>query len=81
MKTNFLGTGVAMITPFKEDKSVDFDALKRMINHLIDGQVEYILVMGTTAAALNGWLRGGGAGGTVALSNWRYRHGWYAFKV
>jgi len=49
MKTNFLGTGVAMITPFNEDKSVDFKSLKKIINHLIDGQVDYILVMGTTA--------------------------------
>ncbi len=49
MKTNFLGTGVAMITPFNEDKSVDLKSLKKIINHLIDGQVDYILVMGTTA--------------------------------
>ena len=49
MKTNFLGTGVAMITPFKENKNVDYVALKNIINHLIDGKVEYILVMGTTA--------------------------------
>jgi len=49
MKTNFIGTGVAMITPFKEDKSVDFKAIKNVIEHLIAGKVDYILVMGTTA--------------------------------
>jgi 4-hydroxy-tetrahydrodipicolinate synthase len=49
MKTNFLGTGVAMVTPFNEDKLIDFDAFARLINYLIDGGVDYLLVMGTTA--------------------------------
>ena len=49
MKTNFIGTGVAMVTPFNEDKSVDFIAFAKLIDFLIDGGVEYLLVMGTTA--------------------------------
>jgi 4-hydroxy-tetrahydrodipicolinate synthase len=49
MKTNFIGTGVAMVTPFCEDKSIDFKAFARLINHLITGGVDYLVVMGTTA--------------------------------
>ncbi len=45
----FNGTGVAMITPFLEDESVDYNALEKTIEHLINGKVEYIVVMGTTA--------------------------------
>jgi len=44
----FVGTGVALITPFKKDKSVDFEALKRIVNYNIDGEVEYLVVLGTT---------------------------------
>jgi len=44
----FVGTGVALVTPFKKDKSVDFDALKRIVNFNIDGGVEYLVVLGTT---------------------------------
>lgn len=42
------GLGVALITPFKSDKSIDFDALSRMIEHVIAGKVDYIVVLGTT---------------------------------
>jgi 4-hydroxy-tetrahydrodipicolinate synthase len=44
----FRGTGVAIVTPFKNDSSIDFAALGRMVNHVIDGGVNYIVVMGTT---------------------------------
>lgn len=44
----FNGLGVAMVTPFKTDKSIDFEALERLTNHLIDGGVKYLVVMGTT---------------------------------
>ena len=47
--SKFFGTGVAMVTPFLEDESVDFNALENIIEHLINGKVEYIVVMGTTA--------------------------------
>lgn len=49
MQRKFTGTGVALITPFKEDGTVDFDAFKRIIHHVIDGGVDYILVNGTTS--------------------------------
>ena len=44
----FRGTGVAIVTPFKNDSSIDFAALGRMVNHVITGCVNYIVVMGTT---------------------------------
>ncbi len=44
----FRGTGVAIITPFKNDSSIDFAALERVVNHVINGGVNYIVVMGTT---------------------------------
>jgi len=45
---SFIGTGVALVTPFKKDFSVDTEALKRIVNHVIDGGVEYLVVLGTT---------------------------------
>lgn len=48
MKSPFSGTGVAIVTPFKTDGSVDFPALSKVIDHIIKGKCEYIVVMGTT---------------------------------
>lgn len=45
---SFVGTGVALVTPFKKDFSVDFEALERIVNHVINGGVEYLVVLGTT---------------------------------
>lgn len=45
----FIGTGVALVTPFKKDFSIDTEALKRIVNYVIDGGVEYLVVLGTTA--------------------------------
>lgn len=47
----FHGTGVALVTPFKADGSVDFDGLKNLINYLVDGKVEYLVSLGTTGEA------------------------------
>ena len=44
----FVGTGVALVTPFKKDFSVDHEALEKIINHVIEGGVEYLVVLGTT---------------------------------
>ncbi len=44
----FEGTGVALVTPFKKDFSVDTAALKKLVNFVIDGGVEYLVVLGTT---------------------------------
>jgi 4-hydroxy-tetrahydrodipicolinate synthase len=47
----FHGTGVALVTPFNADGSVDYDGLKNLINYLIDGKVEYLVSLGTTGEA------------------------------
>jgi 4-hydroxy-tetrahydrodipicolinate synthase len=44
----FHGTGVALVTPFNADGSVDYDGLKELINYQIDGKVEYLVSLGTT---------------------------------
>jgi len=43
------GMGVALITPFKEDESVDFDALSRLVEYQIQNGTDYLVVLGTTA--------------------------------
>lgn len=48
----FFGTGTALITPFKEDKSIDFDALEQLVNFQIDNGVEYLVVLGTTGESV-----------------------------
>lgn len=54
-KQTFIGTGVAIITPFQENGDIDFPALKKLVQYLTDGQVEYLVVLGTTGetATLN----------------------------
>lgn len=49
MNTKFRGTGVAMITPFHKQGTIDFSALERLIEHLIAGGISYLVVQGTTA--------------------------------
>jgi 4-hydroxy-tetrahydrodipicolinate synthase len=48
MKTNFEGTGVAIVTPFNQDLSIDFDSLEKLLNHVIAGGVDYVVALGTT---------------------------------
>lgn len=45
----FSGTGVALVTPFKDDLTVDFDALRKLVDHVINNGVQYIVALGTTA--------------------------------
>jgi 4-hydroxy-tetrahydrodipicolinate synthase len=47
-RTKLRGTGVAIITPFKRDFSVDYPALEKLIDFIIDNGVEYIVTLGTT---------------------------------
>ncbi|PQV50497.1 4-hydroxy-tetrahydrodipicolinate synthase [Jejuia pallidilutea] len=49
MKSKFLGTGVALVTPFKSDLSVDYAALKNIVTYNIENGVEYLVISGTTA--------------------------------
>ncbi|MFT5070172.1 MAG: 4-hydroxy-tetrahydrodipicolinate synthase [Chitinophagales bacterium] len=45
---NLQGTGVALVTPFKANKSIDFEGLGKVINHCINGRVNYLVALGTT---------------------------------
>jgi len=42
------GTGVALVTPFLDDYAIDFEGLKRLVDYVIDGGVDYLVVLGTT---------------------------------
>ncbi len=44
-----IGIGVALITPFKEDFSVDVAGLKNVVNYNIDNGIDYLVILGTTA--------------------------------
>ncbi|MFT3994613.1 MAG: 4-hydroxy-tetrahydrodipicolinate synthase [Dysgonomonas sp.] len=46
---NLKGMGVALITPFKEDESVDYDALSRLVDYQLQNGTDYLVVLGTTA--------------------------------
>ena len=46
---SLIGTGVALVTPFKKDFSVDIDALKAIVNFQIDNGIDYIVALGTTS--------------------------------
>lgn len=46
---SLVGTGVALVTPFKKDFSVDVEALKRIVNFQIDNGINYLVILGTTA--------------------------------
>ncbi|HND86703.1 MAG TPA: 4-hydroxy-tetrahydrodipicolinate synthase [Saprospiraceae bacterium] len=48
MHKRFKGTGVALVTPFKRDGSLDWDGLERVIEHVIAGGVEFLVSLGTT---------------------------------
>ena len=52
---SLIGTGVALVTPFKKDFSVDIGALTKIVNYQIDNGINYLVILGTTAenATLN----------------------------
>ena len=45
------GTGVALITPFNEDKTIDYISLDKLINKVIEGGIDFLVVLGTTGEA------------------------------
>ena len=45
------GTGVALVTPFQNNK-IDFESLARLIHYVLDGGVDYIVSLGTTGEAI-----------------------------
>ena len=46
---NLKGLGIALVTPFKEDESVDYEALDRLVDYLVQNGADYLVVLGTTA--------------------------------
>jgi 4-hydroxy-tetrahydrodipicolinate synthase len=48
LREMFRGTGVAIVTPFNLDVSIDWTSFEKVINHIIDGRCEYLVVLGTT---------------------------------
>ena len=49
IQTKLKGMGVALITPFKEDESVDYDALMRLVDYQLQNNTDFLCVLGTTA--------------------------------
>lgn len=49
MQNKLRGMGVALVTPFKQDGEIDFDALKRLVEYQITNGTDYLVVLGTTA--------------------------------
>ena len=45
------GTGVALITPFNEDKTIDYSSLDKLLNKVIEGGIDFLVVLGTTGEA------------------------------
>ncbi len=48
MTDQFTGTGVALVTPFNTDKSIDYRSLEKIVHHVINGGVDYIVTLGST---------------------------------
>jgi 4-hydroxy-tetrahydrodipicolinate synthase len=52
LRQTLKGTGVALVTPFKKDKSIDFAALENLIDIQIAGGIDYIVTLGTTGESV-----------------------------
>jgi 4-hydroxy-tetrahydrodipicolinate synthase len=52
MNNQFTGTGVALVTPFDQNLKVDFKVLKKIVTHVVEGGVDYLVVMGTTGESV-----------------------------
>lgn len=52
MQSKFTGTGVALVTPFKEDLSVDHEALKNIVTYNIENGTDYLVISGTTGESV-----------------------------
>jgi len=48
----FKGTGVAIVTPFHKDGSVDYSSLEKLLNHIINGGIDFVVALGTTSEAV-----------------------------
>ncbi|MDK2978529.1 MAG: 4-hydroxy-tetrahydrodipicolinate synthase [Bacteroidales bacterium] len=52
MNNKFVGTGVAIVTPFKDNLEIDYEALEKHIEHLISNNINYLVVLGTTGESV-----------------------------
>ncbi|MGC9375820.1 MAG: 4-hydroxy-tetrahydrodipicolinate synthase [Bacteroidales bacterium] len=52
MNNKFVGTGVAIVTPFKDNLEIDYEALEKLIEHLISNNINYLVVLGTTGESV-----------------------------
>jgi len=52
MNNKFLGTGVALVTPFKSDLSIDHEALTNIVNFNIENGTDYLVICGTTGESV-----------------------------
>lgn len=48
IRNKFTGTGIAIVTPFNDDSSIDWESFSNLVEHWINGKVEYLVVLGTT---------------------------------
>ena len=48
----FIGTGVALVTPFKDDKLIDFPALEKLVEYNIANGINYLVINGTTGESV-----------------------------
>ena len=48
LQEKFRGTGIAIVTPFTDDRVIDWESFQKLINFWIEGKVEYLVVLGTT---------------------------------
>jgi 4-hydroxy-tetrahydrodipicolinate synthase len=53
IQTKLRGTGVALVTPFNEKGEVNYRGLENLVNHCINGGVEYLVSLGTTGESVN----------------------------
>ncbi len=49
---NLKGVGVALVTPFNAQKEINFNEFEKVVNHVIDGGVDYVVVLGTTGESV-----------------------------
>ena len=48
LRDKFRGTGIAIVTPFHSDGKIDWDSFRKLVDFWIEGQIEYLVVLGTT---------------------------------
>ena len=52
MSKKFIGTGVALVTPFHKNGSIDFKSLKKLVERCVDNKVDYLVPLGTTGESV-----------------------------